>query len=157
MHGRPAAAEEAAELARIGIGHGAGRRLVTLGAVLGLLAVAFGAFGTHALRDRLTAEALATFETGARYQMYHALALLVTGALTERLHAGWLWRSGRLFTAGIVIFCGSLYGLALGAPRWFGVVAPLGGICLLSGWLLLAVAAVAPPRGDGQAAQRSTQ
>ena len=118
------------------------REFLALGAVLGLLAVAFGAFGAHLLEARLPADRLATFETAARYQMYHALALLVVGLAFERLGGGMLLASGRFFTAGIVVFCGSLYGLALGAPRWFGAVAPVGGLCFMAGWLLFALAAM---------------
>jgi uncharacterized membrane protein YgdD (TMEM256/DUF423 family) len=118
------------------------RGFFALGAVLALLAVAFGAFGAHVLEPRIGADRLATFETAARYQMYHALALLIVGLAFERLAAGPALWSGRLFAAGVVVFCGSLYGLALGAPRWFGAVAPLGGLCFMTGWLSLAIAAL---------------
>ena len=74
--------------------------------------------------------------------MYHALALLVVGLAFDRLAAGPALWSGRLFAAGVVIFCGSLYGLALGAPRWFGAVTPVGGLCFMMGWLLLAAGAL---------------
>jgi uncharacterized membrane protein YgdD (TMEM256/DUF423 family) len=113
-----------------------------LGAVLALLAVAFGAFGAHVLEPRIGADRLATFETAARYQMYHALALLLVALAFDRLAAGPALWSGRLFVAGMLFFCGGLYGLALGAPRWFGAVAPVGGLCFMTGWLLLAVAAL---------------
>jgi uncharacterized membrane protein YgdD (TMEM256/DUF423 family) len=118
------------------------RAFFGLGAVLALLAVAFGAFGAHILQARIPAERLVTFETAARYQMYHAFALIVVGLAFDRLAAGPALWSGRLFAAGVVIFCGSLYGLALGAPRWFGAVAPLGGLCFMTGWLLLAAGAL---------------
>ena len=117
-------------------------RFAALGAVSAFIAVGAGAFAAHALRSRLDPSALQTFETGARYQMYHALGLLVVGLAFERLAAGPALWSGRLFVAGVLIFCGSLYGLALGAPRWFGAVAPVGGLGLMAGWLLLAVAAL---------------
>jgi len=118
------------------------RGFFALGAVLALLAVAFGAFGAHVLEPRIGSDRLATFETAARYQMYHALALLAVGLAFGRLATGPVLWSGRLFAAGVVVFSGSLYGLALGAPRWFGAVAPLGGLCFMTGWLLLAVAAL---------------
>lgn len=117
------------------------RVFFTLGAVSGLLGVAAGAFGAHALRERLAPDLLAVFETGARYQMYHALALLAVGWATTRwpgplpLWAGWL------FAAGTLIFSGSLYVLALTGLRWLGAVTPAGGLCFLAGWLCLALAA----------------
>ena len=117
------------------------RRYVAMGAVLALLAVAAGAFGSHALAARIPAERLGTFETAARYQMYHALALLLVGLAFDRLPPGRARLSGRLFVAGTLVFCGSLYALALGAPRWFGAVAPVGGLCFMGGWLALAAAA----------------
>lgn len=118
------------------------RGLVALGAVLALLSVAFGAFGAHVLGPRIPPDRLVTFETAARYQMYHALALLFLGIAFDRLAVGPATLSGRLFVAGIVVFCGSLYALALGAPRGFGAVAPLGGLGFLAGWGLLLVAAL---------------
>jgi uncharacterized membrane protein YgdD (TMEM256/DUF423 family) len=105
-----------------------------IGALSALVSVAAGAFGAHALRARLTPEYLAVFETAARYQMYHAVGLLVTrwpGALP--VWAGWL------FVAGTVLFSGSLYALALTGARWLGAITPLGGIAFLAGWLCLAL------------------
>lgn len=112
------------------------------GAALALVGVAAGAFATHGLEGRLSADALATFETGVRYQIYHALALLaVAWAARQWPHA--LWEaSGWLFVAGIALFSGSLYALALGGPRWLGAVAPFGGTSLLAGWGLSIVAAL---------------
>ncbi|HET7041946.1 MAG TPA: DUF423 domain-containing protein [Gemmatimonadales bacterium] len=124
------------------------RRFLLLGAIFGGFAVAAGAFGAHALRAQLTSEMLAVFETGARYQMYHALALmgvaLVRGHLPGRLVAG----AGWCFVAGILLFSGSLYLLALTGTRWWGAVTPLGGVAFLVGWGCLGVAAW---RGAGQA------
>jgi uncharacterized membrane protein YgdD (TMEM256/DUF423 family) len=117
------------------------RRYVAAGAVLALLAVAAGAFGSHALAARIPAERLGTFETAARYQMYHALALVLLGLGFDQLPPGRARLPARLFVAGTLVFCGSLYGLALGAPRWFGAVAPVGGLCFMGGWLVLAAAA----------------
>jgi len=114
-----------------------------LGALLGGLAVALGAFGAHALKARLTPEKLVTFETGVRYHFYHSLALLAAGTLQIILPgAGMLTLSGWLFIAGIVLFSGSLYWLALGGPRWLGPVTPLGGLALIAGWIVLALAAL---------------
>ena len=108
------------------------------GAVSAFIAVAAGAFGAHALRARLSPEMLAVFETGARYQMYHALALLfVAWALSHAPHEAIRW-SGFLFLAGTLLFSGSLYALALSGVRIWGAVTPFGGVCFLAGWLLLA-------------------
>jgi uncharacterized membrane protein YgdD (TMEM256/DUF423 family) len=105
--------------------------VAVLGAVLGFLGVLAGAFGAHALEGRLTPEMHAIWETGARYQLVHAVVLLFTGWIGARA-AGWL------VLAGIVIFSGSLYALALTGVRGLGAVTPLGGLCLLAGWLALA-------------------
>ena len=116
------------------------RLAATLAAVFAGLAVAFGAFGAHALRARLDQHALDVFETAVRYQMYHAFALFVAAALISRglAHAS---TAAWAFTAGIVLFSGSLYGLALSGQRWLGPITPLGGIAFLAGWVLLALAA----------------
>jgi uncharacterized membrane protein YgdD (TMEM256/DUF423 family) len=114
---------------------------LTTGAILGAVAVALGAFGAHALRTVLAPAAIATWHTAVEYQFWHALALLATGALARHrdhrdhrpLHVAAL-----AFAAGIVLFCASLYALALGAPRWIGAITPLGGIALIVGWLALA-------------------
>jgi len=115
--------------------------LVVLGAVSGLLAVAVGAFGAHALRGRLAEDMLNTFEIGARYHMYHALALLAVAWASSRWPGPAVSTAGWLFVAGIVLFSGSLYLLALTGQRWLGAVTPLGGLCFLGGWLALARAA----------------
>lgn len=112
-----------------------------IGALAGFLAVALGAFGAHALRERLSPEMLAVFETGVRYQMYHALAILFVALLMPRM-GGWLVVSaGWLFTAGIVLFSGSLYALALTGVTTLGAITPIGGLAFLAGWACLAVAA----------------
>jgi len=108
------------------------RTLVRLGALSALVAVAAGAFGAHALRSRLTPEMLAVFETAARYQMYHALALLALGVAGRA--SPWFSRAGWLFLAGTVVFSGSLYLLAGTGARWLGAVTPLGGAMFLAGW-----------------------
>jgi uncharacterized membrane protein YgdD (TMEM256/DUF423 family) len=133
------------------------RAFLVLGALFALVGVGLGAFGSHALRGRLTPERVATFETGVRYQLWHALglfAVVVIGSVRfgrgsrsgplvlfegttgwPALTAGWL------FVAGIALFSGSLYALALTGRREWGVVTPIGGACFLAGWLLLALAA----------------
>lgn len=116
----------------------ADRAFFALGSVLALLAVALGAFGAHALKSRLASDLLATFEVGVRYQMYHALALLAVAWACTRWPGPWLSASGWLFAAGIVVFSGSLYVLALTGVRWLGAITPLGGILLIAGWLCLA-------------------
>lgn len=114
-----------------------------VGAALGLLAVAAGAAGTHALRDALDADALRVFETAARFQMYHALALLATGLLAMRRQTRMIAAAGALFTLGTLLFSGSLYALALTGVGMLGAVAPVGGVCLMAGWAMLAAAALA--------------
>jgi uncharacterized membrane protein YgdD (TMEM256/DUF423 family) len=111
-----------------------------LGCMFGLTGVAAGAFGAHALRSRLPADLLAVFETGARYQMYHALALLAVALVASRAASGAATAAGWLFTAGIVVFSGSLYALALSGVRVLGAITPLGGACFLAGWVALALA-----------------
>jgi len=114
------------------------RIFFVLGSVFAGLAVLFGAFGAHALRDSLSPEDLATFEVGIRYQMYHALGLLVTAWAVARWEASTAVAAGWFFVAGIIIFSGSLYLLVLTGPRWLGAVTPVGGVALIVGWGLLA-------------------
>ena len=106
------------------------------------MGVGLGAFGAHTLKERLSADMLATFETGVRYQMYHALALVaVTVALGRWPDASLAVAAGWLFIAGIVLFSGSLYGLALSDVRVLGAITPLGGVAFIAGWLCLLLAA----------------
>jgi uncharacterized membrane protein YgdD (TMEM256/DUF423 family) len=113
-----------------------------VGAISGFVAVAAGAFGAHALRTRLEPRLLEVFETGARYQMFHALALVAVGLLAARAPeptralaiAGWA------FTAGTLLFSGSLYGYALSGARALAMITPVGGLAFLVGWAALAVA-----------------
>ena len=114
------------------------RIFALLGAVFGFLGVAAGAFGAHALKSRLPAELLAVFETGARYQLIHAVALVALAGLSAQAAPGLLKAAGWCFTAGIVVFSGSLYALALSGVRAWGAVTPIGGLMLLSGWAALA-------------------
>ncbi len=138
------------------------RTFAILGAISAGLAVAAGAFGAHALRTRLEPRLLEAFETGARYQMYHALALFAVAWVVSRtavpamgaagasmgasaggsplaVAAGWL------FVAGTVVFAGSLYALALTGVRGLGAITPIGGACFLAGWACLALAAMRMP------------
>jgi uncharacterized membrane protein YgdD (TMEM256/DUF423 family) len=113
-----------------------------LGALSGAMAVALGAFGAHGLRTRLPVDLLATFETGVRYQMYHALALLVVAwAVTRWAGSSLPAAAGWLFVAGTVLFSFSLYLLALTGQRWLGAITPLGGVAFVAGWVCLALAA----------------
>ncbi len=118
------------------------RLFLLLGAVSGFLSVALGAFAAHGLKAKLTPELLAIFETGARYQMYHALALLAVGALGRAHCTAVLGVTGWSFVAGTVLFSGSLYVLALTGIRQLGMVTPLGGLCFLAGWAALALYAL---------------
>jgi uncharacterized membrane protein YgdD (TMEM256/DUF423 family) len=123
-----------------------------LGAIFGFIGVALGAFGSHALRSKLTPDRVATFETGVRYQMWHALALFVVviveawtpsggsssfTLVADRGGAPLLFAAGWLFAGGIVLFSGSLYALAVTGRRAWGAVTPFGGACLLLGWAML--------------------
>jgi uncharacterized membrane protein YgdD (TMEM256/DUF423 family) len=112
-----------------------------LGCFFGLTAVAAGAFGAHALRARLSPDLLEVFETGARYQMYHAFALLAAAWASSVWANGFAAAAGWLFAAGIVIFSGSLYVLSLTGVRWLGAITPIGGVAFLAGWFCLALAA----------------
>ena len=115
------------------------RRCIAVGAILMLLGVAAGAFGAHALQAQLSPRQLASYQTGVHYQMLHASGLLVIGivaqltAATPRLR----W-SARLMLAGIAFFSGSIYLMTAGAPRWLGMVAPVGGMSFMAAWALLA-------------------
>ena len=131
---------------------------LVLGAIFGFIGVALGAFGSHALRSKLTRERVATFETGVRYQMWHALALFVVVVVEawtptagsgpssftlvgDRGGAPFLFAAGWLFAAGIVLFSGSLYALAMSGVRILGAVTPIGGVLFLIGWACLIVLA----------------
>ena len=133
------------------------KTFLVLGAVLGFVGVALGAFGSHALRAKLPVERLVMFETGVRYQMWHGLALFAvvlvdmwtrsvagsTSFLTLRAGTSWsVATAGWLFVAGIVLFSGSLYVLAVTGRRAWGAVTPFGGACLLLGWASLLFAIV---------------
>jgi uncharacterized membrane protein YgdD (TMEM256/DUF423 family) len=117
------------------------RTFLLVGALAGGLGVALGAFGAHGLRGRLGPDMLAVFETGVRYHMYHALAIVLVAALALRLESRWLPTAGWAFTAGILLFSGSLYALALTGITVLGAITPLGGLAFLVGWGCLILAA----------------
>ncbi len=108
-----------------------------MGCLMAGLAVAAGAFGAHALKQRLSADLLAVFETGVRYQMFHALGLMALALAMDRWVAPSFQWAGGFWLAGILLFSGSLYALCLTGARSLGAVTPLGGVCFLLGWVLL--------------------
>jgi len=117
---------------------------ISLGAVFGGLSVLLGAFGAHSLKDHLTEQKLATFQTGTQYMGYHALALILVGILVLVLGEPGkqaLKKVGIFFIAGIFLFSGSLYALAFDGPRFLGPVTPFGGLSFMIGWFTLAVVA----------------
>lgn len=114
-----------------------------IGCLSGAVAVALGAFGAHGLRRRLTSEAMVTFETGVRYQMYHAFALIAAAnAGGQAAAAGLVSAAGWLFVIGTVLFSGSLYALVLTQKRWLGAVTPFGGLAFIAGWVCLALSII---------------
>ena len=115
---------------------------ISLAAFSGMLAVAFGAFGAHALKNRLDEYALGVYETAVQYHFYHSLALLAVGLMAMYQPQSMLLKSsGWLFALGLVIFSGSLYVLALSGLKWLGAITPLGGLAFIAGWACLAFAA----------------
>ncbi|RUS43562.1 DUF423 domain-containing protein [Cohnella sp. AR92] len=118
------------------------RKYAMIGAFIALLAVVFGAFGAHALKDQISEDDLKTFETGVRYQMYHGLGLLLIALLGDRFGSGkkMVW-AGRLLVLGVILFSGSLYGLSLTGLTFFGPITPLGGVSFIAGWLCVILAA----------------
>jgi len=109
-----------------------------VGASLAGLAVLLGAFGAHGLKSKVSPADLLIFETGIRYHMYHALGLLFIGAIGFHFSHDVIQIPAYLFSAGIVIFSGSLYLLVLTNMRWLGAITPIGGLCFIAGWLILA-------------------
>ena len=117
------------------------RLFFVLGSIVGLLSVAAGAFGAHALKSRLDERAMEIFQTSVRYQMFHAVALIAAAWAATRWTGAGVRIGGWAFVVGIVIFCGTLYGLSFGGPRWLGAITPLGGVSFMVGWACLAWAA----------------
>lgn len=113
-----------------------------IAAVSGFFAVALGAFGAHGLKQKLSVDMLAVYQTGVQYHFYHTLALFGVALLMLQLpqSAALRW-SAALFVVGIIIFSGSLYVLSISGVRWLGAITPIGGVAFLAGWILLAVAA----------------
>jgi len=116
------------------------RTFFVIGAVFAFVGVAAGAFGAHVLGSRIPAERLVTFETGVRYQMYHAFGLMIVAWAATRWPGALMQAAGWLFVTGIVVFAGTLYALAFGAPRWFGAITPIGGLAFLTGWVVAILA-----------------
>ena len=112
------------------------------GAAVAGIGVVLGAFGAHALKDRLSPEMLAIFETGVRYHLIHALGLLAVAWAGSRWPNGWIGAAGWLFLAGIVVFSGSLYLLSVTGSRWLGAITPIGGLSFILGWIALAIGAL---------------
>ena len=119
------------------------RLFFALGSSFALLGVVAGAFGAHALKQRISADMLTTFEIAVRYQMYHALGLIaVAWAASSQWDSRLLLPVGWLFVIGILIFSGSLYILSLTGMRWLGAITPIGGLALIAGWACLVWAAI---------------
>lgn len=122
------------------------KRFVTIGASLGAVAVALGAFGAHGLKKIVDVETVQTFQTGVQYQMYHSLALLLAGLLYEKCSQKMTRTAGILFIAGIILFSGSLYVLTAGRAAGTnsldkaGIITPLGGVAFIAGWVFLFLA-----------------
>lgn len=118
------------------------RLFIAIASLSGLIGVGAGAFAAHGLKARLTPEMLAIFETGARYQMYHAFALFAAAWCVAHLGTRLPVAAGWLFIVGTAIFSGSLYLLATTGVRWLGAITPFGGLMFMAGWLCLAIAAL---------------
>lgn len=114
------------------------RIFFALGALSAFIGVAAGAFGAHGLKSRLSPEMLSIFETGVRYQMYHAFALISTAWAQSKWPSSLVKTSGWLFAIGTILFSGSLYLLSVSGVRWLGAITPLGGLAFLAGWVCLA-------------------
>ena len=118
-------------------------RCIAGGALLMLVAVILGAFGAHALQSMLTPRQLASYATGVTYQQLHALGLILVGAIAcVTPSSPWLKRAAFMFVTGIALFSGSIYAMTFGAPRWLGMVAPLGGTSFMIGWAAIAAHAL---------------
>ena len=115
---------------------------LSLGALSGALAVMIGAFGAHGLKDKLTEEMLAIYKTGVEYHFYHTFALLAAGLVAMHLQSRLLTASGWSFLVGILLFSGSLYALSISGVKILGAITPIGGLCFIAGWVLLALAVI---------------
>ena len=119
-----------------------GKMFLCVAAINGALAVGFGAFGAHALRDHLSSRLLHTYQTAVEYHFYHSLALLLVAILLTRVNSAWLVAAGALFTVGVFLFSGSLYVLALTNIKWLGAITPVGGLMFIAAWLCLLMVAL---------------
>lgn len=119
------------------------RTFIAWGSVLMALSVAIGAFGAHMLEGVITADELATYETGVQYHMIHGIAVLIAGILAGALgESRKLFWAGTLFIAGVIIFSGSLYVLSVSGIKWLGAITPIGGVSFIAGWIMLLSAAL---------------
>ena len=124
------------------------KQAVVAAAIFGMLAVILGAFGAHALKQKLEPELLNTFETGVKYQMYHAIALLGVGLAFAHLPAAWVARASLMFIIGIILFSGSIYAIVAMkhtgsvGMKGLGIITPIGGVFLILGWLMLLIGAI---------------
>ena len=116
--------------------------LLSLAACSAMISVVLGAFAAHGLKSKLSETLLNTFQTGVQYQMYHSLALILLAILYRQMPQILLVYSAGFMFAGIILFSGSLYMLALTQIKWFGPITPIGGVCFIVGWALLAAAAL---------------
>jgi uncharacterized membrane protein YgdD (TMEM256/DUF423 family) len=122
------------------------KTFLIVAAILGAITVALGAFGSHGLKDKVNEYTLGIFETAVRYQFYHVFALLTVGILFQSFGNIWMLWSGRLFIAGIILFCGSLYLLTYfltnnnESMKWLGAITPFGGLCFIAGWVCIIIA-----------------
>lgn len=123
------------------------RLFLAAAGISGFLAVAAGAFGAHALKDRLSERMMEVFQTGVLYHLVHSVALLGVAIAAARWPVATTHAAGWLFVAGIVLFSGSLYALALTGAKGLGAITPLGGLCFLAGWVSLVVTAARAPGG----------
>ena len=116
--------------------------MLATGAILAAAAVALGAFGAHALKSRLSSEMLAVWDTAVQYHFWHALGVLAVALAAAQLPGAWVRVAGWLLVAGTALFSGTLYAIALGAPRGLGALTPVGGTLLIAGWLAFAAAVI---------------
>lgn len=121
--------------------------ILAAAAASGMLAVILGAFAAHGLKGRLSESLMSAFQTGVQYQMYHSLALILLVVLYRQMPQSLLIWSGGFMLAGIVLFSGSLYLLALTQVKWFGPITPLGGLCFIAGWALLGLSVLRTTNG----------
>jgi uncharacterized membrane protein YgdD (TMEM256/DUF423 family) len=116
------------------------KTILMIAALLMALAVGIGAFGAHGLKSHLSEEMIQVYKTGVEYHFYHALGLLLIGVLSLSISSGWLNWSAFMLTAGIILFSGSLYVMAITGIKWLGAITPLGGLSFIAGWILLLIA-----------------